>query len=94
VNKFNPDLAYDPMSDRLVGWYAGGAVYSLSLDTEMSPAHPAAARQRMVAPKVTTSGRVYGCFLYPPSAEVFVAVNSVIENVFIYRLSTSSGSDS
>jgi hypothetical protein len=57
-------------------------------------AHPAAARQRMVAPKVTTSGRVYGCFLYPPSAEVFVAVNSVIENVFIYRLSTSSGSDS
>lgn len=31
VNAQGPGLAYDPASDRIVGWTGGGDVYSLDL---------------------------------------------------------------
>ena len=87
----NPGLAYDETSDRIVGWYGGGTIYSLDLDTNAWTAHSPASGNKATPPLVTTSGGVYGRFQYAPSLNVFVVVNRVDEPVYIYRLSEGTG---
>jgi hypothetical protein len=79
----NPGLAYDEASDRIVGWYGGGTIYSLDLGTNVWTPHSPASGNKATPPTVTTSGGVYGRFQYAPSLNVFVVVNAVDEPVYI-----------
>jgi hypothetical protein len=78
----NPGFAYHPPSGKLVAWSGGKATYWLDLDTatwtrvnSTGAADPGAA-----------SGRgTHGRWRYVPSRDVFIVVNSVDTNVFVYR---------
>jgi hypothetical protein len=81
----NPGLAYDPVSDRIVGWNGGVDVYSLDLDTNAWTRHTPAPTNLVNPGNVDATGGVYGRFRYSPSKNVFVMVDHVDENVYIYR---------
>lgn len=85
-----PGLEYDPVSDRLVAWNGGQYVYTLNLDTsvwtKVSPAPT-----NTVVPTAGASSGTYGRFRYVPSKNVFIAVNSIDQNVFVYKLSPGTG---
>jgi len=90
VSARNPGFDYDSVSDRLVAWDGGANVYSLNLDTlSWSLITPAAANT--VVPTAPNETGTYGRFRYIPSKNAFVVVNSVNQNVFIYKLSSSPG---
>ncbi len=86
----NPGVAYHAPTHRLVCWIGGADIYSLPLDGSGvwerhgydGPVSP---------PEVTASGGVYGRFRYAPAYDVFVTVNAIDENVFVYRLPATEG---
>ncbi len=86
VNARYPGLDYDPISDRIVAWHGGKYVYTLDMDsrtwTKISPAPT-----NLIIPTQAPSQGTHGRWRYVPSKNVFITVNSVEENVFIYRLS-------
>jgi MYXO-CTERM domain-containing protein len=80
VAKSSPGLAYDPTTDRVVGW-AGGPVYVLDPETKQftsydPPGAPAAPEQGM-----------FGRFRYVPTVNAFIAVTATDEDVHFYKLS-------
>jgi hypothetical protein len=87
----HPGLVYDPVSDSLVAWNGGPNVYTLNMDT-------------LVWTKVTTTGTTiptpapaagtYGRWQYIPSKNAFIGVNSIDENVWIYKLTQGPGTPS
>ncbi len=79
-----PGFQYDPIGRRFVGWGGGGTIYALNPDTWTWRTLPAAAGNRIVPSKPQANG-TYGRFRYVPAQDVFVLVNRVDENVFIYR---------
>jgi len=82
VNAQGPGLAYDSASDRLIGWVGGGDVYSLDLGTRKWTRHePASGPVPGRAPHTGTFGR----WQYIPSKRLFIGVNSIDENVWLYR---------
>jgi hypothetical protein len=84
-----PGIAYDPVSDRIVGWKGGANVYALNLDTRVwTQVGPAATNT--VIPTNPPSQGTFGRWQYVPSLNVFVIVNSIDQNVYIYRLSSGS----
>jgi hypothetical protein len=85
-----PGLDYDPVSDKMVAWKGGTDIYSLDLDNWQWTRHAAAATNT-VTPTAPSGSGTYGRFRYVPSKNVFIVVNGVDENVFIYRLTTGSG---
>jgi hypothetical protein len=94
VGRFNPGLAYDPVTDRIVAWYGGAAVYSLNMDTYVWSRHQPAASNTVIPAPVSTSGGVYGRFRYIPSRNAFIAVsdgNSAEHSVYLYKLSPGEG---
>lgn len=85
-----PGVTYDPVSDRIVAWGGGGAVYTLDLDTLVWTKH---APTNAVDPgQPTASGGTFGRFQYVPSKNVFILVNSTKTNVFFYKLTPGDGS--
>jgi hypothetical protein len=88
VNAQGPGLAYDPVTDRLVGWMGEGDVYSLDLGTGKWARHaPAGSPVPGQAPHTGTFGR----WQYVPSKNLFIGVNSIDENVWLYRLGPRGG---
>jgi hypothetical protein len=83
-------LVYDPVSDKMVAWQGGASVYTLDLDTwvwtRVSPA-----TSNTVTPTAGNSNGTFGRFRYVPSRNVFIGVNAVDENVYIYRLTAGTG---
>ncbi|NPD22557.1 fibronectin type III domain-containing protein [Corallococcus exiguus] len=79
----NPGVDYDAVTDRIVAWKGGGDVYSLDLDTRVWTKHTALST---VVPGPANMNGTYGRFRYVPSLNVFVVVNTVDTNVFVYRL--------
>ncbi|MCP3143801.1 Ig-like domain-containing protein [Pyxidicoccus xibeiensis] len=79
----NPGVDYDPVTDRIVAWKGGGDIYTLDLDTRVWTKH--AARSTVVPGPANLNG-TYGRFRYVPGLNVFVVVNTVDTNVFVYRL--------
>jgi hypothetical protein len=72
---------YDPVSERFIGWDGGQSVYSLDLGTNAWQKHSGTGAN----PGPPNGNHTYGRFRYSPKYNVFVVVNSVDENVFIYR---------
>jgi hypothetical protein len=83
VNCKAPGLAYDPVSDKLVGWATGPDIYSLDLDTKTWTRHTAT---NSVNPGPPSKNYTFGRFRYVPDYNVFVVVNHVDSNVFLYKL--------
>lgn len=78
----SPGMAYDPVADRMVAWHGGGNVYALNMDT-------ATWTQVATGPGPTSSAPVQGTFGrwgYVPAYRVFVMVNSIDENAWVFRL--------
>ncbi len=87
-----PGFAYDSNAKVFVGWQGGSSVYTLDPETwrwEERQADPS----NTVVPTSPASTGTYGRFQYVPSKNVFVLVNSIREDVYIYRLSTSAQSE-
>ena len=82
---------FDPVSDRFVAWNGGEQVYALASDTlEWSRMSPAATN--LITPSRPADRGTYGRFRYMPSKNLFVVVNDMQQNVFVYKLSEGSGS--
>ena len=88
VNAVYPGIEYDPVSDKLVAWKGGQAVYTLDLDTLVWSKH---AGTNNVVPGSPPSTGVYNRWRYIPSKNAFITVNSIDQNVFLYRLTTGKG---
>jgi hypothetical protein len=85
-----PGLEYDPVSDLLVAWDGGPYVYTLNLDT-LTWTKVTPAQTNTVTPTAGASAGTYGRWRYIPSKNVFIGVNSIDQNVYIYKLSTGGG---
>jgi len=82
-NAEGPGLAYHPDRDVIVAWGGGSAVYTLDLDTAAWTRIDAT---NSVNPGAPNSRGTFGRFRYCPSKDIFVLMNSVGANVFVYRL--------
>ena len=87
----NPGAAYDWQSDRIVSWSGGTDVFALNVDSSVWQRHPAAAGNLANPGAQDAVGGTYGRFAYAKSMNVFVVVDSVDENVFIYRFAPGAG---
>ena len=86
-----PGLAYDPVSNRVIGWDGGAAVYSLNTATWVwTKINPAPGNT--VTPTGPSIHGTFGRFAYIPSKNAFIVVSGIDENVFIYKLSAGGGS--
>lgn len=90
VNAKAPGLVYDPVSRKVVGWAGGASVYTLDTGTwQWTKVSPAASSTAV--PTAPNTNGTYGRFRYIPSKNAFIVVNSVDENVFLYKLSSGGG---
>jgi hypothetical protein len=86
----SPGFVYDPIIDKMVAWKGGSSVYLLNLTTwAWSKVAPAATNS--VTPASGASNGTFGRFRYCPSKNVFVVVNAINQNVFIYKLDNNPG---
>lgn len=85
IAKNSPGLDYDPVSKLLVAWSGGPNVYTLDFKTKIwSKIVPA--NSNTVVPTTANTNGTFGRFRYIPSKNVFIAVNRVNENVYLYKL--------
>jgi hypothetical protein len=77
-----PGLAYDPATDRIVGWNGGDSVYSLDLETGIwTPI------THQGGPGPALRNGTFKRWGYSPASGVFVVVNEMMKNAFAFRLS-------
>ncbi|MCF6225291.1 MAG: fibronectin type III domain-containing protein, partial [Xanthomonadales bacterium] len=77
---------FDPASDKFVAWSGGNQVYTLATDSlKWSRIEPASTS--LITPSIPALRGTYGRFRYVPSKNVFVLVNDMQQNMFIYKLS-------
>lgn len=96
----SPGFVYDPASQRFVAWSGESASGIRPQDVYVvDPVSLVVERRAPVAtstviPTDAAKWGTYGRWRYVPSKNVFVLVNSISENVFVYRLSPGeSGPD-
>ena len=90
VNSEHPTLAYDTVSDKLLGWSGhGSTVYALDTTTHQWTAVNAAPGN-VVEPTDEAQWGTYGRWQYVPDLNVFCVVNRTSENVYVYRYSNDS----
>jgi hypothetical protein len=87
VNSVYPGLAYDPTSDRILAWNGGDTVYSLNLDSKTWTAmtYPGGPGE---APRNGTFKR----WSYSHTSGVFVLVNRMNQNTYLFRPAQGSAS--
>lgn len=81
VNANNPGVAYDPVTDRIVGWNGGNTVYSLDPTTKVWTSTSLSG-----GPGPAVSTGTFKRWAYSAASGVFVVVNSVDSNAFALRL--------
>ena len=82
-----PGLAYDPVSKHIVAWHGGATVYVLNLEDKKHwrwEAREPPASNKIVPPRGVDVG-TYGRFRYVPALDMFIAVNRISENVYLYK---------
>jgi hypothetical protein len=82
LQRYAPGFEYDPVSQLLVAWAGGSDVYSLNLGTLVWTKH---ATIGTVTPTGADPNGTLGRFRYIPSRNLFIVVNSIGENVYLYR---------
>jgi hypothetical protein len=78
----SPGIAYDPVADRIVAWHGGSSVYALNMDTGVWTQVAKNPGPTTAAPAQGTFGR-WG---YVPQYRIFVMVNDIDENAWVFRL--------
>jgi hypothetical protein len=78
-----PGVAYDPKTKKFVVWNGGSTVYSFDVGALHWTAH--ATKGVNTTPPAASGNGTNGRWRYVPSLKVFVVVNHVDENVFVYR---------
>ncbi|WP_405242477.1 hypothetical protein [Lentisalinibacter salinarum] len=82
----DPGLVYDPRIGKIVGWEGGTSVFVLDTGTRVwSEVGPASTNTVDPGP-VSTAGGVFGRFAYSAESNVYMYVDRVSENVYLYRL--------
>lgn len=89
-----PGLAYDPTTDRIVGWggsETNGAVYSLNPETKVWTVQQASG-----SPSTDRSVGIYGLWQYVPAVNAFIVMPHAQEEISFYKFGpgTGTGSDS
>ncbi len=87
VNADNPGVAYDPVTDRIVGWNGGNTVYSLDPTTKVWTPITFSG-----GPGSAVSTGTFKRWAYSPASGVFVVVNSVDSDAYALRLASGGGS--
>jgi hypothetical protein len=90
-----PGLAYDPVTDRIVGWATGDTVYTLNMDTRVWTA------QAYAGGPYGCSRGTYGRFEYVPALDAFVTYhtktrdgyNAPEANAYVLRTRTGAGTE-
>lgn len=82
---YGPGLEYDTKADRLVAWCSGGDVYALEPEPRRWIRHPPASGV-FPGPHPAQMRGTWGRFRYMPEYDVFIVVNGLRRNVFLYRL--------
>jgi hypothetical protein len=85
-----PGVDYDPVSHRIVAWAGGADVYTLDLTTRVWTKLPASAGNT-VTPTAPTHTGSHSRWRYIPSKNIFMIVNSIDQNVYVYKLSSGTG---
>lgn len=80
----SPGFVYYPPGREFVGWIGGSTVYTLDPANWKWTAHSAAPDNRVVPTPPNRTG-TFGRFRYVAAKNVFVLVNSVDQNVYLYR---------
>ena len=88
----NPGLKWDDAAGRVVAWIGGTDVYSLDLQGNAWETHPPADSNTVTPSEITAAGGTYGRFAYSRTDNVYVLVNSALENVYLHKLSPGGGS--
>jgi chitodextrinase len=83
VNGNAPGFVWDSAVGKFVGWNGGSTVYLLDPTTWSWTPIPAVSGS--ATPTAPNSQGTFGRFKYSPSFNVFVGVNRVDENVYIYK---------
>ncbi len=83
----NPGFDYDPVADRLVGWFKG-AVYVLDDQSWSWSVHDVAG-----GPKDSANG-TYGRWRYVPAVNAFILVTAWDADVCFYKLTAGAGTSS
>lgn len=86
VKAQSPGFDFDRISNRFVAWHGGQTVYALDLDMRTWKKHDG----RGANPGAPAQWGTFGRFRYMPSKNAFIVVNSVDDNVFIYKLAAST----
>jgi hypothetical protein len=84
VNTASPGFEYDPVADCFVAWSGGANVYSLDMDSKIWTKHLPAATNT-VTPTTAAGNGTFGRFRYSPAKNIYVTVNSITGNVYLYR---------
>jgi len=88
--KNSSGFEYDPVLKKFVGWRSGSDVYVLDPDT-WNWTKIVAAPANTVQPTSGEARGTYGRFRYVPSLNVYIVVNRINENIFVYKLSDAAG---
>ena len=85
ITSIAPGFVYDPILDKFVAWSGGADVYIFDLDKRLWKKRLASPGNKVVPTLAHVRG-TFGRFAYSPRKNVYVVVNHINENVFIYRL--------
>ncbi|MGB8275851.1 MAG: hypothetical protein WCF16_11375, partial [Alphaproteobacteria bacterium] len=80
-----PGFEWDPKIEKFIAWKGGADVYALDSRTWVWTKIPPAPGNK-VTPTNGTGAGTYGRFRYIPSKDIFIVVNSIDENVYLYKL--------
>ena len=84
----SPGIDFDPVQREFVLWHGGLDVFTFDPVARAFSRHTGAGDD---PGPVTTSGGVFGRFRYVPSRNVFVRVDKVDEDVFVFRMAPGAG---
>ncbi|GEM_PF-2442411 len=87
-----PGFVWDPAINKFVAWAGGTDVYTLDPSTWVWTKVSPSSGNTVIPSTVASGGYVFGHFQYIPSKNIFIAVNSIDENVYFYKLPGSVSS--
>ncbi|MBW1809036.1 MAG: hypothetical protein JRJ87_12650, partial [Deltaproteobacteria bacterium] len=85
VNANSPGFVWDSQKQRLVAWVGGTSVWHLDVGDWSWTEEPASG-DNVIYPTAPDSKGCYGRFRYVDKYHAVIVVNSIDENVFIYKL--------
>jgi len=89
VNNSAPGFKYDPVRHTFIGWVGGATVYELDPSTWAWTARSPAPTNTVIPTNAPSQG-TFSRFQYIPSKNAYIAVNSVDEDVYVYKLSAGT----